>query len=184
MSYSSGGPRWIGPGWVPDGPRLHGKVGPRAVPEPQEHQSPGACPRSQHDRLFGRFGSIGESLEPGSTVAWEGRFGEADLRIEIPPSGRIHAEWRTPAGTRNRVVDSIEQLERSVLFQLMVGAEVTEEMREEVADAVAITLANRKPFPGRDPAQSQNRRQNRRKPRPGQGTRRRGGGGGFRRRGR
>lgn len=120
-------------------------------------------------------------MEAGTTVAWEGRFGEADLRIEIPPSGRIHAEWKTAAGARNKVVDSIEQLERSVLFQLMVGSDVGDEKREEVADAVAITLANRKPFPGRDPALQQNRRQNKRRPRPGaQGARRRGGGGGYR----
>jgi len=55
-----------------------------------------------------------QCLEAATTVAWEGRFGDADLKIEIPPSGRIHAEWRTPAGSRQKVVDSIEQLERSV----------------------------------------------------------------------
>lgn len=118
-------------------------------------------------------------MEPGTTVAWEGRFGEADLKIEIPPSGRIHAEWKTAAGTRSRVVDTIEQLERSVLFQLMVGTEVGDDKREEVADAVAITLANRKPFPGREPSQQQSR-QPKRRPRPGQ-PRRRGGGGRGRR---
>lgn len=116
-------------------------------------------------------------MEPGSVVAWEGRFGEADLKIEIPPSGRIHAEWKTAAGTRNRVVDSIEQLERSVLFQLMVGTDIGDDIREEVADAVAITLANRKSFPGREPSQQTARRQGKRKPRPGGQGRRRGGGG-------
>ncbi|MGH2705413.1 MAG: hypothetical protein ACRDJ4_10040 [Actinomycetota bacterium] len=113
-----------------------------------------------------------------TSVAWEGKFGGADLRIEIPPSGRIHAEWRTPAGTRQKVVDSIEQLERSVLFQLMVGGGVDDQMREEVADAVALTLANRTPLPPEDPSQS--RRSQRRKPRPQTGARRRGGGGGGR----
>ncbi|MCA1839038.1 MAG: hypothetical protein ABR507_12280 [Actinomycetota bacterium] len=108
-----------------------------------------------------------------STIAWEGRFGEADLKIEIPPSGRIHAEWKTPAGTRNKVVDSIEQLERSVLFQLMVGTDVGDEIREEVADAVAISLANRHPFPNQDP--SQPTRPARKKPKPGQQRRRPGG---------
>lgn len=117
-------------------------------------------------------------------MAWEGRFGEADLRVEIPPSGRIHAEWKTSAGTRNRVVDSIEQLERSVLFQLMVGSNVDDHKREEVADAVAITLANRKPSTGRDPSQSSARKQQKRRQRPGQGRRRGGGGWGRPRRGR
>lgn len=110
--------------------------------------------------------------EPGSVVAWEGRFGDADLRIEIPPSGRIHAEWKSGAGPRSRVVDSIEQLERSVLFQLMVGGSVGDELREQVADAVALTLANRRPTPGRDPSQKP-KRQSKRRPRPGgQGRRR------------
>ena len=113
-------------------------------------------------------------LEAATTVAWEGRFGDADLKIEIPPSGRIHAEWRTPAGSRQKVVDSIEQLERSVLFQLMVGANVRDEVREEIADAVALTLANRTPLPSDDP--SQPRRPPRRKARPNQPPRRRTGG--------
>jgi hypothetical protein len=119
-------------------------------------------------------------LTEGSTVAWEGRFGNADLKIEIPPSGRIHAEWKTPAGTRTKVVDSIEQLERSVLFQLMVGTDIGDEVREEVADAVAITLANRTPVPGSDSSGSV--RPQRRRPRPRVGAARRGGGAGRPRR--
>ncbi len=113
-----------------------------------------------------------------NTVAWEGKVGEADLRIEIPSSGRIHAEWRTAAGTRNKVVDSIEQLERSVLFQLMVGTDIGDDVREEVADAVAISLANRTPLPGDDPSQSV--RIQRKRPRQGGPQRRRGGAGGSR----
>lgn len=116
-----------------------------------------------------------------STVAWEGRFGDADLKIEIPPSGRIHAEWKTPAGTRQKVVDSIEQLERSVLFQLMVGTDVSDTVREEIADAVALTLANRTPLPSDDPS-APRRPQHKRRPRPGAGRRRGGGGGRPRRR--
>ncbi|HLF70073.1 MAG TPA: hypothetical protein VI541_03860 [Actinomycetota bacterium] len=105
-----------------------------------------------------------------STTAWEGRFGDADLKIEIPPSGRIHAEWKTQAGTRQKVVDSIEQLERSVLFQLMVGTETSDLAREEVSDAVALSLANRQPFPSQDPSQSA--RPVRKRPKPGQQRRR------------
>ena len=110
-------------------------------------------------------------------VAWEGKFGQADLKIEIPSSGRIHAEWRTDAGTRSKVVDSIEQLERSVLFQLMVGNDVGNEAREEVADAVALSLANRQPLPSDDPSQASRPQ---RKKRPGMPPRRRGGAGGTR----
>lgn len=91
-------------------------------------------------------------MNVANTVAWEGRFGDADLKIEIPPSGRIHAEWRTNAGVRNKVVDSIEQLERGVLFQLMIGAQVQDVVRDQVADAVALSLANHRPSFGRDPS--------------------------------
>jgi len=120
-------------------------------------------------------------LENGTNVAWEGRFGEADLKVEIPPSGRIHVEWTTAQGTRNKVVDSIEQLERSVLFQLMVGKDVPDEAREEVADAVAITLANRLEMPVQA-RQSQQRprkksQSNNQRGRGGGPPRRRGGGG-------
>ncbi|MGQ0679556.1 MAG: hypothetical protein ACT4OM_07865 [Actinomycetota bacterium] len=109
-----------------------------------------------------------------STVAWEGRIGNADLKIEIPPSGRIHAEWRTPAGPRSKVVDSIEQLERSVLFQLIVGTEGGNKVCEEVADAVALSLANRRPVASpEDPPAAQRKRA-----RPGGPPRRRGGAGG------
>ena len=92
-------------------------------------------------------------MDGATSVAWEGRFGDADLKIEVPSSGRIHAEWRTAAGSRQKVVDSIEQLERSVLFQLMIGANVRDDVREEIADAVALTLANRTPLPSQDPSQ-------------------------------
>jgi hypothetical protein len=115
-------------------------------------------------------------LNISSAVAWEGRFGDADLKVEIPPSGRIHAEWKTPAGVRQKVVDSIEEFERSVLFQLMVGGEVDDQLSEEVVDAVAITLANRKPMPSPDPSA---RSAPRRKPKPGQQRRRGGAGGGW-----
>lgn len=104
-------------------------------------------------------------------------MGDADLKIEIPPSGRIHAEWRTPAGTRNKVVDSIEQLERSVLFQLIVGTEGGAKVCEEVADAVALSLANRGPTTAREQSSSPPPR---RRSRTGGPPKRRGGAGGSR----
>lgn len=116
------------------------------------------------------------------TVVWEGRFGEADLKIEIPSSGRIHAEWSTDSGTRNKVVDSIEQLEKGVLFQLMVGQEVDDQKRDEVTDAVAITLANRLPTPTSERFQRNNKGKGKGKGKGGQ--KRRGGSKGRRRGGR
>jgi hypothetical protein len=117
-------------------------------------------------------------LNLASSVAWEGKVGDADLRIEIPPSGRIHAEWKTPAGTRNKVVDSIEQLERSVLFQLIVGTEGGSKVCEEVADAVALSLANRSPSTAREQSPTPPPRRRSRPGAPQQ--RRRGGAGGSR----
>lgn len=116
-------------------------------------------------------------------AVWEGRFGDTDLKIEIPSSGRIHAEWTTDSGTRNKVVDTIEQLEKGVLFQLMVGQEVDEQTRDEVTDAVALTLANRLPTPTSGRFQ-QNNNKGKKKRRGGgpPNRRRRGGGGGSRRR--
>lgn len=117
------------------------------------------------------------------TVVWEGRFGETDLKIEIPSSGRIHAEWTTDTGPRNKVVDTIEQLEKGVLFQLMVGQEVDEQTRDEITDAVALTLANRLPTPTSERyRQNNNKGKKKRRGGPHKGGRRRGGGGGSRRR--
>ena len=54
---------------------------------------------------------------------WEGKIGDTRLRVAVHPSGRIEAQWRARAGNERRaVVNSIEELERSVLFQLMLTA--------------------------------------------------------------
>jgi hypothetical protein len=63
-----------------------------------------------------------EEPQPAQTV-WEGRVGEASLKVEVQPSGRIAASWRTRGGNDRRVVvNTIEELERSVLFQVMLTA--------------------------------------------------------------
>src|SRR5439155_23111502 len=59
--------------------------------------------------------------QPGKTV-WQGRFGDASLRVDMLPSGRIAATWATRGNERRAVVDTIQQLEQRVLFQLMLGA--------------------------------------------------------------
>lgn len=57
----------------------------------------------------------------GKTV-WRGRIGEAPLRVDMLPSGRIAATWTIRGNERRAVVDTIQQLEQRVLFQLMLGA--------------------------------------------------------------
>ena len=52
---------------------------------------------------------------------WEGRVGDTMLTVQVHPSGRIAAQWRGKTGNERRVVvNTIGELERSVLFQLML----------------------------------------------------------------
>jgi hypothetical protein len=54
---------------------------------------------------------------------WEGRIGDTQLIVQVQPSGRIAAQWRGRTGNERRVVvNTIDELERSVLFQLMLTA--------------------------------------------------------------
>jgi hypothetical protein len=62
-----------------------------------------------------------DEQQAGQTV-WQGRIGEAPLRIDMLPSGRIFASWSIRGNERRAVVDTIQQLEQRVLFQLMLGA--------------------------------------------------------------
>jgi hypothetical protein len=74
-----------------------------------------------------------------SRLVWEGRIGGAPLRVAVHPSGRIEAVWRGKAGPERRaVVNTIEELERSVLFQLMISAPPEEQhLAGDIAQAVA-----------------------------------------------
>ena len=61
-------------------------------------------------------------MEDGRSV-WEGRIGDTLLTVQVHPSGRIAAQWRGKTGNERRVVvNTVEELERSVLFQLMLTA--------------------------------------------------------------
>ncbi|MGH2683731.1 MAG: hypothetical protein ACRDIX_10905 [Actinomycetota bacterium] len=44
------------------------------------------------------------------------------MRVDVLPSGRIAATWRIGGSERRSVVETIEQFERTVLFQLMISA--------------------------------------------------------------
>ncbi len=79
----------------------------------------------------------------GKTV-WQGRIGDAPLRIDMLPSGRIAATWNIRGNERRAVVDTIEQLQQRVLFQLMLGAGPAQDaIALEVAaqDAIALEVA-------------------------------------------
>jgi hypothetical protein len=62
-----------------------------------------------------------DEQQAGRTV-WQGRIGQAPLRVDMLPSGRIFAAWSIRGNERRAVVDTIQQLEQRVLFQLMLGA--------------------------------------------------------------
>lgn len=82
-------------------------------------------------------------MEQGDVV-WEGRVGSTPLRVGVPHAGMIIAEWSSPSGPRHKVSDSVEQFERSVLFQLLLAAgEEDQSSVQEVLDAVARAEAER-----------------------------------------
>lgn len=83
--------------------------------------------------------TLGVRLEPSSRSVWEGKLGETHLRVSVHPSGRIEAQWRAKAGNDRRVVvNTIDELERSVLFQLMLTAPADQHgVSGDIAHAVA-----------------------------------------------
>jgi len=62
-----------------------------------------------------------DEQQAGKTV-WQGRIGDVPLRVDMLPSGRIFASWSVRGNERRAVLDTIQQLEQRVLFQLMLGA--------------------------------------------------------------
>lgn len=79
-----------------------------------------------------------------SDVIWDGTIGNTRLRVGVPHSESIIAEWDSPRGSRHKVSDSLEEFERSVLFQLLLGAgEVDKNATQEVLAAVAKAQAER-----------------------------------------
>jgi len=95
-------------------------------------------------------------MEPQDLI-WEGKIGAIPLRVGVPHAGRIIAEWDTPAGPRHKVADSVEEFERSVLFQLLLKAGADEDSTTEVVQAVEKAQAER---PRKPPAAEPRRRKN------------------------
>jgi hypothetical protein len=63
-----------------------------------------------------------EDQEQQGRTVWEGRIGDVPLRVDMLPSGRIFASWSVRGNERRAVVDTVEQLEQRVLFQLLLSA--------------------------------------------------------------
>ncbi len=94
-------------------------------------------------------------------VIWEGQIGSIPLRVEVPHAGKIVAQWESPNGRRNKVSRSVEEFEKTVLFQLLVSAgETSTDAVQEVLGAVALAEAER---PAKPRAETTTRRK---KPKP------------------
>ncbi|HEX2057949.1 MAG TPA: hypothetical protein VHI71_06230 [Actinomycetota bacterium] len=82
-------------------------------------------------------------MEPGEVI-WEGKIGGTTLRVGVPHSEAIIAEWDTPKGSRHKVSDSIQEFERAVLFQLLLtSGEAEDSATAEVIAAVEKAQAER-----------------------------------------
>src|SRR5437016_12147981 len=73
------------------------------------------------ERTPGHRKERGLEEQVGRTV-WSGRIGDVTLRVDMLPSGRIAASWAIRGNERRATVDTIQQLEQRVLFQLLLGA--------------------------------------------------------------
>jgi hypothetical protein len=77
-----------------------------------------------------------EEPQVGRNV-WQGRIGDVNLRVDMLPSGRIASTWNSRGNERRAVVDTIQQLEQRVLFQLMLGAGPdSDKLAQEIIGAV------------------------------------------------
>ena len=91
-------------------------------------------------------------------VVWEGKIGKVPLRVGVSHAERIVAEWDSPQGPRQKVAETLEEFERSVLLQvLVVAGERDTAATKEVSAAVAKAQAER-PRPA--PAAPEKRRKN------------------------
>jgi hypothetical protein len=103
-------------------------------------------------------------MQEEARPVWEGKIGGTALRVEVQSNGRIVSLWRARGGGDRRVVvDTIEELERSVLFQLMITApsnqagipreivRAVEEARVGLPDPTTIPRAPRRKRPARRP---------------------------------
>lgn len=99
------------------------------------------------------------AIEEQGELVWEGPFGDVRLRIDILPSGRLTARWRSPGGERRVVVDTEQELERRVLFGLMVSGKTNADLVRELMGRVTQAKADRP-----DPTQAPRRRKKRTRP--------------------
>ncbi|HWC32399.1 MAG TPA: hypothetical protein VG709_04655 [Actinomycetota bacterium] len=100
------------------------------------------------------------AIEEQGELVWEGALGQTRLRIDILPSGRLTARWRSHGNERRVVVDTEQELERRVLFGLMVGGGGDEQgVAREIMGKVVEAKSSRP-----DPTQAVRRKKKRTRP--------------------
>ena len=91
-------------------------------------------------------------------LVWQGKVGKIPLRVGVSHAERIVSEWDSPQGPRQKVAESLEEFERSVLLQLLLSSGETDTgATKEVVAAVAKAQSER-PRPA--PAAPERRRRN------------------------
>jgi hypothetical protein len=100
--------------------------------------------------------------EQSARTVWEGSIGQIPLKVDVLPSGRIAATWRVAGSERRSVVQTIEQFERTVLFQLMIAA--PPEHDSVASEVVAAVQKARVDLP--DPSTLPRPRRSRSRPQP------------------
>lgn len=78
-------------------------------------------------------------------VVWEGRVGDSTLRVGVPHADMIIAEWDSPRGARHKISDSLQEFERAVLFQLLLGASDKEAATAEQVKAAVVKAQAERP---------------------------------------
>ena len=102
-------------------------------------------------------------------LVWQGKVGSIPLRVGVSHSERIISEWDTPQGPRQKVAESLEEFERSVLLQILLSSgEKDVSATKEITAAVAKAQSERpRPAPQapekrrRNPKARQHRRSRR-----------------------
>lgn len=77
-------------------------------------------------------------------LVWQGKIGKIPLRVGVSHAERIVSEWDSPQGPRQKVAETLEEFERSVLLQLLVSSGETDvNVTKEIVEAVAKAQADR-----------------------------------------
>jgi hypothetical protein len=108
----------------------------------------------------------------GKTV-WQGRIGDVPLRVDMLPSGRIASSWSIRGNERRATVETVQQLEQRVLFQLLLGAGPgADDVAKDVISAVEAGQVGL-PDPTQAPTNVKRRKRPARRPGPPRSRRRR-----------